>query len=169
MNSKQRNSFAFIDSQNLNLGIRDMGWQLDWRKFRIYLKDRFCVQRAYLFLGYIAKHKSLYDDLRDAGFILIFKPVVFNKSENRIKGNCDAELVLQAMIDYAVYEKALIVTGDGDFYCLVNYLKKKDKLDFVLTPSKKQCSFLLRQSARKQLLFMDELKGKLSYKSKGTT
>lgn len=168
MKSKLRNNFAFIDSQNLNLGIQGMGWQLDWRKFRVYLRDRFDIQRAYLFLGYVPKYKNLYEDLKTAGFILIFKPTVFDKNTGRIKGNCDAELVLQTMIDYPHYEVALIVTGDGDFYCLVDYLKKKNKLSFVLTPSKKQCSFLLRQSARKQLLFMDDLKEKLSYKAKGT-
>ncbi len=30
------NNYAFIDSQNLNLSIRDQGWVLDFRRFRKY-------------------------------------------------------------------------------------------------------------------------------------
>jgi hypothetical protein len=34
------NNYAFIDSQNLNLGIRILGWKLDYARFRIYLKEK---------------------------------------------------------------------------------------------------------------------------------
>lgn len=44
-------NYAFIDSQNLNLGVQDLGWQLDFKRFRVYLKEKFHVRRAYLFLG----------------------------------------------------------------------------------------------------------------------
>lgn len=36
---KTQNNYAFIDSQNLNLSIREQGWILDFGKFRIYLRD----------------------------------------------------------------------------------------------------------------------------------
>lgn len=68
--------YAFIDSQNLNLGIKSLGWELDFKKFRIYLRDKYSVERAYLFLGYIERNDSLYRKLRNYGYILIFKPVV---------------------------------------------------------------------------------------------
>jgi len=38
------NNYAFIDSQNLNLSIREQGWVLDFKKFRIYLKDKYCYR-----------------------------------------------------------------------------------------------------------------------------
>ena len=132
------------------------------------MADRFDIQRAYLFLGYIPKYQRLYDDLVRDGFILIFKPIAFDKTENRIKGNCDGELILQAAIEINYYDNALIVSGDGDFHCLVNYLSRQNKLQYVLAPNKNRCSFLLKQSARKKLLFMDEFQQKLSYKAKGT-
>jgi len=37
----------------------------------------------------------------------------------KVKGNCDAELILQAMIDIDKYEKAVLVSSDGDFACLI--------------------------------------------------
>ena len=43
------NNYAFIDSQNLNLGIQLLGWKLDYKKFRIYLKEKYNVTKAYIF------------------------------------------------------------------------------------------------------------------------
>ena len=54
------NNYAFIDSQNVNLAIREQGWILDWKKFRRYLSDRFSVKKAFIFIGYIAGNESLY-------------------------------------------------------------------------------------------------------------
>ena len=44
----------------------------------------------------------------------------------------DAELVLHAMIEYPNYDKAIVVSGDGDFHCLIEYLEKQGKLARVL-------------------------------------
>ena len=114
-------NYAFIDSQNVHLGIRDLGWRLDWRKFRTLLRERYRVSTAYLFIGYLAENQDLYQSLQKAGYVLIFKPVL-RDAHGKPKGNVDADLVLQAMIDYSHYERAVIVTSDGDFYCLVRYL-----------------------------------------------
>jgi uncharacterized LabA/DUF88 family protein len=116
-------NFAFIDSQNLNLGIREQGWELDFYRFRIYLKRKYGVAKAYMFLGYLQENERMYNTLKRYGYELVFKPVVRMKN-NEVKGNVDAELVLQAMIDYENYSKAIIVTGDGDFYCLVEHKKQ---------------------------------------------
>jgi len=159
------NNFAFIDSQNLNLGIRSLGWKLDFWKFRIYLKDKYQVRKAYLFLGYIPGNQSMYKKLQEYGYILIFKPVLINDNGD-VKGNVDADLVLQAMIDFCEYDQAVLVTSDGDFYCLVKYLYDNKKLKIVLSPYKKTCSILLKKTAREKLVFMNNLKIKLCYKKK---
>jgi len=158
-----KNNYAFIDSQNVNLGIRELGWRLDFRRFRIYLREKYHVRKAYLFLGYIPQYEKLYESLRDSGYVLIFKEV-FVGGENPIKGNCDAELVLRAMIDYAMYDKALVATGDGDFACLIKYLYMQNKLGHLLIPSQKVCSGFLRRAAGEKLIWMENLKDKLSYK-----
>lgn len=160
---KEGNNYAFIDSQNLNLGIRDLGWQLDFKKFRIYLKEKYSIKIAYLFIGYLSENQNLYKSLQEYGYLLIFKPVLKDK-DGKPKGNVDADLVLQAMIDYEKYEKAVIVTSDGDFYCLVSYLYNNYKLEKVLSPIKEKCSILLKKSARGKIIFMDNLRSKLEYK-----
>ena len=92
------NNYAFIDSQNVNLSIRQLGWKLDWLRFRIYLKEKLGVTKAFLFIGYIEGNNELYVHLQEAGFLCIFKPTLKYK-DGHTKGNCDAELVLQAMIE----------------------------------------------------------------------
>jgi uncharacterized LabA/DUF88 family protein len=160
---KQLKNYAFIDSQNVNLGIREVGWKLDWRKFRIYLKEKYGVETAYMFIGYIEENQDLYLSLQKSGYILVFKEILKNK-DGFIKGNCDAELVLQAMIDYDKYEKAVIVSGDGDFACLVRHLKKQEKLEKVLVPNMAKYSALLKKAAANEHLdFLNNLKSKLAY------
>ena len=142
-NPKREVVYAFIDSQNLNLGIRSQGWKLDFARFRIYLKDKYKVQKAFLFIGYIPKNTELYQYLENSGYKLVFKPVLESKkSKVKTKGNVDAELVLHTMIEFPKYNKAIIVSGDGDFYCLVEYLQKKDKLKKIIVPNKKYSSLL---------------------------
>lgn len=160
---KPLKNYAFIDSQNVNLGIKDLGWRLDWAKFRIYLREKYGVETAYMFIGYMEENQDLYLSLQKCGFVLIFKETLKNK-DGCIKGNCDAELVLQAMIDYEKYEKAVIVSGDGDFACLVRHLRKQGKLKKVLVPNRKRYSALLKKAAADEYLdSMDSLKEKLFY------
>ena len=163
MKNKKDKNYAFIDSQNLNLGIQSLDWRLDYRRFRIYLKEKYQVEIAYLFIGYMPENQDLYSSLQEAGYVLIFKPTLLN-GEGEVKGNVDADLVLQAMIDYGKYDKAVIVTSDGDFYCLVKYLYKNKKLKFVMSPYVKTCSILLKKTAKEKIVFMNNLKNKLEYK-----
>ncbi|MSU74670.1 NYN domain-containing protein, partial [Candidatus Kaiserbacteria bacterium] len=118
---KELNNYAFIDSQNLNLGLKILGWKLDYARFRIYLKEKYGVSKAYMFIGFVALNQGLYDRLQEAGFILKFKPTIPD-GEGKIKGNIDADLVLRAVVEINEYNKAIIISNDGDFYSLVEYL-----------------------------------------------
>jgi len=159
MKNKKSTVYAFIDSQNLNLGVRSQGWRLDFARFRIFLKDKYGVRKAFLFIGFIPKNKDLYSFLTKAGYTLIYKPVVESKRHAKTKGNVDAELVLHAMIEFQHYQKAIIVSGDGDFHCLVEYLDKKRKLSKIIVPNKKYSS-LLRKFGR-YIVNIDLLRKKL--------
>lgn len=159
----KENNFAFIDSNNLNLGVQSMGWKLDFAKFRKYLREKYGVITAYLFIGYVPTNQNLYSSLQKNGYVLIFKPVIPGQN-GELKGNIDADLVLQVMIDYEKYDKAIIVSSDGDFYSLVKYLYENNKLKFVISPYVKTCSALLKKSAKEKIAFMGNLKEKLGYK-----
>lgn len=157
--------YAFIDSQNLNLGVRSQGWRIDYSKLRLYLKNKYGVSKAYLFIGQVEGNDSLYRMLRNAGFIIIFKPTVryIRDGVETVKGNVDAELVLHAAaVEYDNYDKAIIVSGDGDFYCLVEYLLKKDKLLMIMVPNK-HFSLLLRKFTSR-IVRVDTLRARIESK-----
>jgi uncharacterized LabA/DUF88 family protein len=141
----QKSNYAFIDSNNLYLGVKSWGWKLDYQKFRIFLKEKYNIEKAFLFIGYIPGNETLYESFQKKGYICIFKPTLETK-KGKIKGNVDAELVLHTMIEYPNYDKAVIVSSDGDFHCLIEYLKKQNKLLKIIIPHKKYSSLLRKFS-----------------------
>ncbi len=154
-------NYAFIDSQNLNLAIRNQGWVLSFRKFRRYLLDKYDIKKAFMFVGYLSGNESLYTTLQEQGFIIIFKPTLILPN-GKVKGNVDAELVLHSMIEYPNYDKALIVSNDGDFHCLVEYLEKQEKLLKLMIPDRHSYSSLLRKF-RPHFAYMNNLRHKLEH------
>ena len=159
---KEQNNYAFIDSQNVNLSIREQEWVLDFGKFRRYLQDKYGVTKAFLFIGYMYENQDLYINLQKDGYILVFKPTL-KLPDGKVKGNVDAEMVLHAMIEYDNYDRAVIVTGDGDFYCLVDYLIKMGKLLKLMIPDRNRFSSLFRRMMP-HIIFMNNMREMLEYK-----
>ncbi len=153
---RSRGNYAFIDSQNLNLGIQKMGWKLNWAKFRAFLQDRYNVERAYMFIGYMPDNVGLYEQMHDLGYLIVLKPTLemyknpAGSADNQkdkddkptVKGNTDAELVLYAVKEMPNYDKAIVVSGDGDFFSLVEYLAQQNKLLKLMTPNYQYSSLL---------------------------
>ena len=156
--------YAFIDSQNLNLSILSLGWKLDFQRFRIYLHEKYHVQNAYLFIGYMPENAGLYKRLQEMDYICVFRPTLIG-TNGKTKGNVDAELVLHAMIEFPNYDKAILVSGDGDFQCLAKYLLEQGKLGALLIPNQARYSALLKFKIFKPYLkFVSDLKIKLEVK-----
>lgn len=163
---KPLTNFAFIDSHNLHLGIKGLGWKLDYVRFKKYLAEKYGVAKCFMFFGFNIDNQGLYAFLQKIGFICIFKPTLKYK-DGSIKGNCDAELVLHAMIEFQNFEKAVIVTGDGDFHCLVEYLAEKGKLEALMIPDRFKYSALLKVDIfGPYIRFMNDLSDKLAYLKK---
>ena len=105
--------------------------------------------------------------MQSAGYILIFKPTTTYIENQKIttKGNVDAEIVLYCSAkEFNNYNKAVIISGDGDFYCLAEYLIEQDKLLKIIVPNSKY-SKLLRPFT-KYIFRLDLLKTKLAYNKK---
>ncbi|HUD10281.1 MAG TPA: NYN domain-containing protein [Candidatus Saccharimonadales bacterium] len=166
--------YAFIDSQNLNVSVQKFGWKLDWRKFRKFLNDEYGVSKAYMFIGYVPENEDLYDQMHDAGYMVVLKPT-FDITKPRqevtendppedkkpVKGNIDADLVLWAMKEMSSYDKAIIVSGDGDFYSLVEYLESKGRLLHLLAPSGHYSQ--LYNTYEKYIVQLDKFRRELAY------
>ncbi len=111
----------------------------------------------------------MYRSFQEMGYILIFKPTmpIRRAGKTVVKGNVDAELVLHASaITFNNYDKAIIVSNDGDFYCLIEFLEKNGKLLKLLAPNKHYSS-LLRKFDR-YIVQIDKLRKSLEIKKTRT-
>lgn len=145
---KGKNNLAFIDGQNLYLGTKQDNWSVNLKKLRIYLKDNYDISEAYYFLGYLQEENNeLYKEIQKAGFIVLFKE--HNQyAVTKKKGNVDADIVFEIMknmIDNKNFEKIVLVSGDGDYKKLVEYLISKNKFSKILFPNKKFASSLYKK------------------------
>lgn len=157
------NNYAFIDGNNLYLGAKTQDIKLDYRRLRLYLTHKFNVTKAFIFIGYDPERTQLYASLHNAGFILVHKPTVkyYENGKQTMKGNVDAELVLHcAAIEYENYDKAIIVTSDGDFRCLLGFLKDREKLGRVIAPTRFYSSLL--QKFRDDIVLLSTIRKKVS-------
>ncbi len=156
--TKVKNNYAYINGANLHKALTDLGWVLDYKRFRVWLNEKYSISRAYIFIGLIAKYKDLYTYLQECGFTFLFKEVVYNGS-GKAKGNCDADLVLQAVRDSYEnkFQKAVLVSGDGDYASLVKFLLGEDRLLAILSPGpEKKCSILLKRTLAKITYLNDQ-------------
>ncbi len=138
------NTNIYIDGNNLYRAAKELGFTINYKKFRGWLRQKYNPKNVFLFIGLIPDRTSFYQLLQEAGFILVFKQTI--SVEGNVKGNCDAELVLKAVSDFYTKntDSFILVTGDGDFGCLVEFLQENKVLDRVLAPDEKKCSFLIR-------------------------
>ena len=152
----EKKSIVYIDGANLHKGSLDLNKNINYKKFNGWLRQKYSANKIYLFIGLVPKNKRLYQKLQEFGYVLIFKETVVN-GEGVPKGNCDAELVLKVSSDF--YEDKtdnfVIVSGDGDFGCLVEFLTERNKKISILSPDKNKCSFLLRKTKAK-IVFLND-------------
>lgn len=158
MVKNNENNVAYIDGANLHKGIETLDWEFDYGRFRVWLKEKYGVEQAYLFLGLISKYKDLYTKLQEQGYTLVFKEVIFD-GNGKAKGNCDADIVVHAMQSAYEnkFEKAILVSSDGDYTPLVKFLKEKDKMGFIISPYEtEKCSVLLKRTGIKISYIADQ-------------
>jgi len=170
------NNFAFIDGANLHLTYEYLDWKLDYQKLRNYLSKKLGVVVAYYFIGNIKENKDIYTTLETYDYTLKLKnPSPYTTEEEkcpycrklitpkilRYKSDCDSFLTLQVLSDFSIYDKAVLITSDGDFDNLVTKLLLQDKLHMVFAPCKDGCSWLLRSAARGRIAYIDDYRTEL--------
>ena len=158
---------AFVDGQNLYLGTREDAWQVDLAKFRTYLRDKYGVEESYYFLGYVQDaHTALYNEIQKAGFIVVFKEH-HTKMIAKKKGNVDADIVFEIMrtiIEDQQCDKIVLVSGDGDYKKVVDYLIFKGKFAKVLFPNKKFASSLYKKIGSEYYDYLSNVRVRIAYK-----
>ena len=169
MTNKETHNQAFVDGQNLYMNTKASNWIVDLKKFRVYLKDQYHIDKAYYFLGAVDdNNQSLYELIQEAGFILIFREHS-QAMVGKKKGNVDTDIVFTIMAKIAEKEKfdnIVLVSGDGDYYKMVKFLVEENKLCKILMPVKGRASSLYRQIPAKYRDYLDkpEIKKKIELK-----
>lgn len=162
---------AFIDGQNLHLGTKEKGWSVSHQRLRVYLRDKYKIGEAYYFLGFVTEvNQDLYDGLQKAGYILSFRehsPALKGKK----KGNVDCDIVFSVMkklVENELFGKSFIVSGDGDYKKLVDYLIKKGKFGKMLFPNRQFASSLYKSLGGEFFAYLEDkdVKSKISHSSK---
>jgi uncharacterized LabA/DUF88 family protein len=153
----------YIDGNNLYRGAKELGFEIDYKKIRGWLRQKYNPSSVYLFIGLVPERTKFYEYLQECGFILIFKQTI--SVSGSIKGNCDAELVLKTVSDFYTksFSTCILVTGDGDFGCLVEFLKSNKSIERVLSPDENKCSILLKNK-NIEITFLNEHYPKFSGK-----
>lgn len=139
---------AFIDGQNLHVNTKSNGWKVNLARPRVYLREKYQVERAYYFIGAADdNHQNLYKMIQEAGFILIFRKHSLEMTGHK-KGNVDTDIVFEVMrklADQEDFDKVVLISGDGDYFKMVDYLINKNRLEKLLAPSYRSMSSLYKQ------------------------
>ena len=168
-NIKEEINIAFIDGQNLYMGTRSEipPWNIDLTKFREYLRRKYHVEKAYYFLGFVdEKYQDLYESIQSAGFILVFKKHT-NAMMGAKKGNVDTDIVFYVMkklYRHEVNGQIVLVSGDGDYSMLVDFLIEEDKFLKILFPNKQFASSLYKKITRRFFDYLANVKHLIEYK-----
>jgi len=163
---------AFIDGQNLHFSTThsDRPWKIDNFRFREYLRKKFNVEQAYYFLGcYNDELQPMYDNLQEAGYILVFRKHQSTVLSHK-KGNVDTDVVFYIMCKLYKREnidKIYLISGDGDYYRMVRFLRDENKLGKILLPAHKRSSSLYQRIEQKYRMYLDEpdVRRKIAYTS----
>ena len=147
---EQRNNIAFVDGQNMHMSTTtdDNSWRIDLARFRVCLREKYNVEKAYYFLGFVQdEHQEPYDEIQEAGFILYFRK--HNSAMlGKKKGNVDTDIVFHIMkklYQKEPFNKIVLVSGDGDYKLMVDFLIEEDRFEKVLFPDQKRASSLYKK------------------------
>jgi len=161
--SKPVNNIAYIDGQNLYMGTAksEPQWHIDLARLRIYLEKKYNVTNAYYYLGYVQEGNSiekLYEAIQEAGFILVFR--LHNSAMlGKKKGNVDSDIIFSAMKRLYLkddFDKIVLVSGDGDYKMLVDFLIEQDKFEKILFPNHKYSSSLYKALSSRYFAYLDD-------------
>ncbi len=163
---EKENNLAFIDGQNLYMGTRSEtpAWEVDLVEFRKYLNKKYHISKAYYFLGYLKEeNREIYEEIQSSGFIVIFKqhnPAMLGKK----KGNVDSDIIFNIMkkvYKKNKFDKIVLVSGDGDYKALVDFLIEEEKFKKILFPNKEFASSLYKKITGKYFDYLINIKHKI--------
>lgn len=160
-------TYVFIDATNIIYGATGCNFRVDFRKLIKYLGERFESKKV-LYYGGIDKENikqlDFYNKLKSLGFNLRLVPVkVF--SNGKKKADVDSRMTFEMMFYFNKYDRLVVLTGDGDFFWVLEYFKKeKEKLWILSFP--KQTAKELKLLAGADFANLENIKDRIKWTKK---
>ncbi len=137
-------TYVFIDAANVTFRKKDRKtWKIDLQQLAYYLRNRFEASRIFYYSGVDYKNQMqlhVYDKLQAWGYELCLNPVKkFRNEEGKeyLKADIDSRMTFDMMRYFPAYDRAVVMTGDGDFLWVLEYLLlKKGQIWLLANPHK---------------------------------
>jgi len=170
------NNYAYIDGANLHYTYEYLDWKIDYQKLLDHLRTKYGVIIAHYFIGKTPNNQTIYNKLSSYGYNIKLKDPspyvteevvcqhcgeVVTPSEKRYKADIDSYLTMQVVSDINDFNKAVLITSDGDFDELVKRLLRQDKLRIVFAPCRNGCSKLLKRASVDMIAYIDDFRADL--------
>lgn len=130
---------VFIDAANIIHCYKDTKWKIDLKKLKKYFESKCSLAGIYYYSAYFEEstsQNSLFEMLSRKGFILRVKKIKKITNDDgtiTLKGNCDTDIVVDAVARMKDYDTAVIMSGDSDFVSLVNLLRGNSKKVIIIS------------------------------------
>jgi uncharacterized LabA/DUF88 family protein len=152
-----RDVFVYVDAANIILSAQNHGLDIDSLKLVRHLTDVHRATRVMYFTGNFKSKRREFDVLKTAGVELVYKEI-YNE-EHKAKANCDVEIAHRMTKDALLNppEKIVLVSGDGDFAALCDFVHERSIEMKVVAFDPISCSRVLKRRAFTKISFLIEL------------
>lgn len=143
--AKRPKTYGFVDASNIIYGAKAEGWFIDQKKLFDYIKRKFKTRKIFFYFGKDDKNNKqtkFLKKLESFGYTLRVKQI--KRYGKRQKANCDVDLTMDMLLLKDKYERAVVLTGDGDFFPLFEYLKKQGKEIMIIAFARRTARELKR-------------------------
>jgi len=124
---------VFIDASNIFYSQRTLGWNIDYQRLYTYLKGECELANVTIYFGKKSGDKAqekFLKILQAFGYEVKTREIKYIKSRDgqiKIKGNLDAEMIMDMIIRKDTFDTLLLFSGDSDFAIVLNHLKEEKK------------------------------------------
>ena len=162
----------FVDHANLFHSINSMNIRIDYKKFKQILAGQDYLVGAFIYLGIpdnlYPKKRRFIDYLVSQGYVIQSRPVKSTPEGKKVQKRIDI-FIYRDIVELGIedtYDKAILVSGDGDFIEIVRklkYLKKEIEIwSFKHSVSKK----LIEEAGKENVHFINEILSEITFKEK---
>jgi len=139
---------AFVDVQNIYMCVKTVfgHTKINYRILRDFLNRDGALVKMVAFTCYDPENRSQVDFMHALalmGYRVVAKPIK-RMPDGNIKASMDMEMALEILVSAPYLDEIVLVTGDGDFAPIVDYVARMGKVIKVIGPDRLTSPELIR-------------------------